>query len=120
MLEVIEFLDKTEFSREEIENITNVSVGIITQINLGNHTHCPKDRSYPIRKNKRQSKNYSLEDIKQIHKMLLDPNYSTADIANMYHCSRDLISDINTGKRYVLKNIQYPIRTFYPKRKSKK
>ena len=59
-------------------------------------------------------------DISNIKKDLLNPYLSTTDIANKYKVSRDTVSDINQGKRYKDENEKYPIRTFYPKRGSKK
>lgn len=105
----------------EISKEVNISISTLCKINTGKHFICKElNESFPLFKYGRNSIPLSKQEIDNIKTDLLNPNLSTTDIAKKYKTSRDTVSDINQGKRYKDKNRQYPIRTFYPKRGSKK
>lgn len=119
-LEAIELI-KQGISIVEISNKTGISSSTLCKINKGNHFICKEiNENYPLFIYGRKTISLTKEDISNIKKDLLNPYLSTTDIANKYKTSRDTVSDINQGKRYKDKNESYPIRTFYPKRGSKK
>lgn len=113
-------LGNSTLSRKEIREMTQISEGVLTTLNLGKHSYCKNVQlDYPIRKSRRTIK-LTEEDIQNIKIELRNPSYSIQDIAEHFGCSRDTIGDINQGKRYNREDEQYPIRTFYPQRGSKK
>ena len=117
---VIYLLSTTSLSRQEISEQIGISVSTITKINTGKHPYCKKVKiDFPIRKTRRTIP-LTQEEIVEIKKELLNKNFSIKDIAKHFNCSTDTISDINLGKRYRNINENYPIRTFYPNRGSKK
>ena len=119
-LEAIKLI-KQGISIVEISKKTNISSTTLHKINKGNHFICKEiNENYPLFIYGRRTVSLTEQDISNIKKDLLNPYLSTTDIANKYKVSRDTVSDINQGKRYRDKNEEYPIRTFYPKRGSKK
>ena len=118
--EVLLLLATTSWSRQKISDATKVSVSVITNLNVGRHPYCKlTNYTFPIRQTRRTI-TFSQEEIQNIKLELLNKNYSIQDIAKHFNCSRDTISDINSGKRYFDNNTNYPIRNFYPNRGSKK
>lgn len=113
-------LSTTNDNYDTIFKLTAVSKSALTNLNLGRHPYCRNlNLDFPIRKN-RHSIKLQEQDIIGIKKDLLNHNLSMQDIARKYQCSRDTIGDINQGKKYSNINEQYPIRTFYPNRGTKK
>lgn len=105
----------------KISEMLGISRSLLSKINKGNHFICKEvDEEYPLYKYGRISCPLSEKEIEGIKKDLLNPNLSTQDIADKYNTSRDTVSDINQGKRHRDENSSYPIRTFYPKTRSKK
>ena len=105
----------------EVSKEVGIGKSTLYKINTGKHFLCKElNESFPLFKYDRRSIPLSGQEIEGIKKDLLNPNLSTTDIAKKYQTSRDTVSDINQGKRYVDKNRNYPIRTFYPNRGSKK
>lgn len=118
--EALFLLSSSELSRKQIKEQTGISEAVLTNLNTGKHPYCKLiNVSFPIRTTRRTVA-LTDNDVINIKKELLNPDYSMLDIANHFNCSRDTISDINKGKRYWKKDEFYPIRNFYPKRGSKK
>ena len=110
----------TDLPNSKISEKTNVSKSIISKLNTGIHPYCKEvDIIFPIRKTRRTIP-LTEKEIILIKQELLNKNLSIEDIANHFNCSRDTITDINTGKRYFEQDQDYPIRKFYPNRGSKK
>lgn len=68
----------------------------------------------------------SFDDVDNIFELLKDDKYTNSEIAEMYHITPRMISDMNVGKVWRRDNINYPIRdglnvlakkrTIYPKK----
>lgn len=116
--QIVELLKTTTLTTEQISEKVGVYKTTICEINQGKKSYCPKEWLYPLRLNNQNKTKLSKDDILTIHEKLKQTDLSIQDIANSFSCSRDTISDINLGKRHKIENVNYPIRTFYPKRKS--
>lgn len=108
--EIVNLLKNTNLTNQQIAEKTGVHKSTISNINQGKAGYCPKDWNYPIRINSQNKTKLSIEDILTIHD-LLRQGCTTISIAEKYNCSRDTISDINQGKRHVIKNVIYPIKS---------
>lgn len=116
---IVQLLKTTQLTRAEIAKEIGCDLTIISSINNGKHFYCKSiNETYPLRQFGRKTKKLSEEDIIGIKKDLLNPELSLIKIGEKYNCSRDTVGDINNGKRYSKEGEKYPIRTFYPKRKS--
>lgn len=116
--QIVNLLKTTTLTTEQISKKVGVHSSTICEINQGKRSYCPKEWKYPLRINNQNKTKLSKEDILTIHEKLKQVDLSIQDIANYFSCSRDTIADINRGKRHKIEGVIYPIRTFYPKRKS--
>ena len=108
-VEIIVALLQKNFSNIKISNSTGVSKSTISKINQGQHPavrHLAID--FPVRKNKNAK--LTQETIEQIRYELSTTAYSHIKIAQRNGCSKDTVSDINSGIRHRLDNFEYPIR----------
>ena len=113
-------LKNSKLSYNEITIQTKIPKTSLSKINLGTHPYCQTIQVvFPIRKSRMES-HFSEEEILMIKQDLLNESLSMQIIADNFSCDRSTISDINLGKRYTKIGENYPIRTFYANRKSKK
>ena len=109
--EIVTLLKENKISIEKIAEQVGVYKTTVSNINQGKTSYCPQNWSYPIRINKQNKTQLTVEDILNIHQLLKEGKTITA-IAKQYDCSRDTISDINNGKRHIIENVKYPIKPF--------
>ena len=103
-LQIIDELQNTQKSQDEIAEQFNVSRSCITMINIGK-SFKQDNINYPIRTNHKNL------PIKLIIEDLKDNKLTTEEISKKYNTNRTTISNINNGKdRYFIKEEQYPIR----------
>ena len=89
----------------------NIPLKIIREINLGEKFKEIGNFEYPIRKkNIRNNKNFSINDIQNILNDLQNTKKSMTIIGEQYGIHRDLVSKINKGQAYIIKNFNYPAR----------
>lgn len=111
---VIEMLKNESYSYKDIIQKTGISMTHIYNINTGKRRK-RDDIQYPIRpSNTKGTKGlkFSPEECKQIHEEILKNNKTFKEIAKIFNCSVDLVSDINRGLRrsYKLNEYIYPLR----------
>lgn len=103
-LQIINELQNTQKSQDEIAEQFNVSRSCITMINIGK-SFKQDNINYPIRTNHKNL------PIKLIIEDLKDNKLTTEEISKKYNTNRTTISNINNGKdKYFIKEEQYPIR----------
>ena len=96
---------------EDIPKKYNIPLKIVREINLGEKFKEIGNFKYPIRKkNIRNNKNFSIEDIYNILNDLQNTKKSMDVIGQQYGIHRNLVSKINKGQAYVVKNFSYPAR----------
>lgn len=96
---------------KDIPKKYNVPLRIVREINLGKRFKEIGIFEYPIRKrNVRNNKNFSIDDIRNILNDLQNTKKSMSTIGEQYGIHRDLVSKINTGQAYAIKNFNYPAR----------
>ena len=115
--EIIKALKETELSISSISKISGISLSECHRINQGK-AHYDSTLNYPIRKSSKHK--ITPDELLEIISLLKEGEFSTIYIAKLFSCSRDTISDINTGKRHRIEGEKYPIRTSYPKRRISK
>lgn len=101
---------KLLYSNDSIEKIARdrkIDSNTIYTINKGDHFHCPKEITYPIRD---KYSRYSRFLIFNIIQELKNQNYTFYQIQNMYNISKSLLYRINNGISYKQDNMKYPIR----------
>lgn len=110
LLDIIEALKNPMLSLEEISQIYDTSISIISLINTGKKYRLD-GITYPIRyKNQSRLKLFSNEQLIEIKEMLLNRKYTMTDIGQKFNIDRKAISDINIGKRQRQNDWNYPIR----------
>lgn len=89
----------------------NIPLKILRDINNGRLFEEYGSYDYPIRKkNIRNNYNFTISDIENILLELKTTNLSMSKIGEKYNIHRDIVSKINQGKSYIIKNYQYPAR----------
>ena len=89
----------------------NLPKNIVREINHGDKFKEYGDYTYPIRnKNVRNSKNLTIDDVKNILKELRETNITMTDIGIKYNFGRNAIAKINKGETYLIKDYDYPAR----------
>lgn len=114
---IVELLKNSNKSIISISKELNVSASECHRINHGK-AHFHQDFEYPIRKSSKHK--ITKDEVEEIIFLLKEGDFSTTYIAKLFSCSRDTISDINTGKRHRISGEIYPIRTKYPRRRISK
>lgn len=105
-----ELANNYQKSMQEISEEYNVSVSTVQRINQGFSPYNNINYNYPLRhKNKNFCKFNSFE-ILEIISLLKNTNLTQIDIAKKFNCNRKIIGEINSGKKYFIENIEYPIR----------
>lgn len=88
-----------------------IPLRILRDINQGRKFQEYGDYIYPIRdKNVRNLANLSIDDVTEILKLLKETDLSMSKIGDKYSIHRNTVSDINQGKKYNIKNYNYPAR----------
>ena len=96
---------------EDIPKKYNIPLKIVIEINLGEKFKEIGNFEYPIRKkNIRNNKNFSIDDIYNILSDLQNTRKSMDVIGQQYGIHRSLVSKINRGQAYIIKNFSYPAR----------
>ena len=116
---IIDLLLNTDLTYEEIcEKTGIINRNVITGINSGTHYY-NNQLDYPLRKKdikrtelkNKQSKFYNNQQLLlDIIEALKNPMLSLEEISQIYDTSISIISLINTGKKYKIDGITYPIR----------
>lgn len=97
---------------EDLTKKYNIPIRIMRDINNGRKFSEYGNYEYPIRaKNVRNSKNLTIQQIKEILDLLQNSQKSMTEIGKMYNLHRDTISAINQGKSYIIYNFSYPARS---------
>lgn len=111
---VIYMLQNEEFSYNDIQEKTGMSLTHIYNINIG--ARRPQENlQYPIRKSNTKGTRgikFNHQQIEEIHQALLNSNKDFGKLALEYGCSRETISKINRGiqKAYRISGYTYPLR----------
>lgn len=95
----------------DLKNKYNIPLKILREINHGNKFSEIGEYEYPIRsKNIRNIYNFTQQDILNILNELKNTNNSMTNIGLKYNITRKLVSNINQGISYIIKNYEYPAR----------
>lgn len=117
---VLLLLENTDKERYEIMELTGCNINTISKINIGTHPSCQKmNKNFPIRPNRHNIK-LTDSELLGIQEDLLEKKLSMVKIGEKFNCSYDLISEINSGKKYFQESFDYPIRRGYPVREPRR
>lgn len=106
VIEIINLIKSNNLTFVEISKLYNVNPSTISDINNGDTWHF-EEYNYPII-NKNNKRNFSEEEIQDIYKKLRE-GLSTKVIGDYYQVSKTTISNINNGKIYIHKDMEYPV-----------
>lgn len=108
--EIINLLKNTSTTQKEIANIFKVHHQTINDINVGK-VYFNKDISYPIRETKnRKLLILDIKTIEEIQNLLIFSYIPKYKIASKFNIGREIIDDIDKGKRDYNPNLKYPLR----------
>lgn len=93
----------------DLYNKYNITKKILLAINHGKMFQDIGDYTYPIRKS-RVNTNLTKEDVLEILNSLKNTSESMTNIGKAYNISRTLVSNINMGISYPIKDYKYPAR----------
>ena len=96
---------KANYTNHEIAEIFQIDDNIVYRINYGK-AHKKEDETYPIRKELSLKEQRALK----IKELLKEGQLNNKQIATLVNCDPSVVSNINYGKNYYDKNIDYPIR----------
>ena len=96
---------KANYTNHEIAEIFQIDDDVVYRINYGK-AHKKEDEIYPIRKELSLREQRALK----IKKLLKEGQLNNKQIATLLKCDPSVVSNINYGKNYYDKNIDYPIR----------
>ena len=89
----------------------NIPLKILRKINQGDIFQDIGNYKYPIRnKNVRNNHNFTTNDVINILTDLRNTSQSMSDIGVKYNIHRNIVSKINKGESYIIKNYDYPAR----------
>lgn len=97
-------------SMQEIGEEYNISVSTVQRINKGFPPYKDVKYNYPIRAKNKNFCKFNLSEILEIISLLKNTNLTQIEIAKRFNCGRKIIGEINSGKKYFIKEIEYPIR----------
>lgn len=107
------YIIKTTYKQYgDIAKEFGISLSLVKAINEGRAYHRDGEK-YPLRKYKNSGKVLlSVEDCKEVHRLLRETDLSLRNIAKQFGVSHQLIMLINSGKsaRYRFENEKYPLR----------
>lgn len=101
---ILNDLSTTNMSMKEIANKNGVSHSEVKALNRGEHHH-RNNINYPIR----NTSSIDKEKPVNIKNDLLDANLTIDEMCEKYNCSRKTIRNINTGKIWYDKDLEYPL-----------
>lgn len=109
--EVIEAIKNPSLSYEEISNLYDISVSLLTLINNGKKYKLDKE-NYPLRKkNANQCRIFTQEEMLFIKEALCNTKMTMTEIAKAVNCgNRATIAAINKGIRQKQEDWIYPLR----------
>ena len=109
--EIINLLQTTQCTIQQISQQYNVTETVIQRINSGKSYH-QNDIIYPIRKRITSHKNHTLNqsELMLLINDLQNSNLTFNNIANKYGVSTSTIYNINAGRTRKQKNLNYPLR----------
>lgn len=105
-----ELINNKQKTFDDIAKEYNVNVQIISKINRGSTPYYFKNISYPLRRRNENLCKFNDDQIREIIFLLANSNLTQIEIAKQFQCGRKLIGQINSGKKYIQKEINYPIR----------
>ena len=114
-----ELKNNLDLTLEKIAKKYKVHLTTISNINNG-HTYFHSTLKYPIR-NAQQCKvciegvknklsKFTEQDLKEIYVLLIDNKITMKEIAQKYNVYPSVIQNINNGKTYINKELDYPLR----------
>lgn len=106
---VIQDLKQTDLSFKELSEKYNCSITCISNINTGSRVHF-ENEEYPIRKNTRQSKVFTSQEIDNIYNDIINTKMKWSELAIKYNCGEKVFQHINNGKLHRKENYNYPLR----------
>ena len=110
VLAIINMLQNTNKTQQEIAKIFNIQRSVITAINLGTE-YQQENITYPIRDKTVKYTKLSNKDVQEICNLLTnDSHLSFTAIAKKYKTSIATITNINYGKTYKNSALSYPLR----------
>ena len=105
---IINELKENSLTDREIALKYNTTDKIISDINHG-RTHRIEGTEYPIRKRSGVQK-LKEEEVKEIKRLLAETSISYSKIGKIFNVTKGTIYHINSGRTFVDKNMEYPIR----------
>lgn len=114
--QIIELLRNSDYTFEEIAAKTQTSLTHVYNVNIGARRH-RDELEYPIRSVRSKGTKglkFSPEECLEIHEEILKQDKSYKEIAQLFGCSADAISDISRGKTKAYRYDDlyvYPLRT---------
>ena len=108
--EIINLLKNTSITQKEIANIFKVHHQTINDINVGK-AYFNKDISYPIRETKnRKISILDIKTIEEIQNLLIFSYIPKYKIASRFNIRKEIVDDIDKGKRNYNSKLKYPLR----------
>lgn len=114
-LKIVDMLQNTKETFEEIARINNVKVYTISIINRGLHSFCSKKYSYPLRIVEQKYTSNNILNKEQVIKIIYEICFSEktlVDIGKQFHIAKNTIGDISRGITWkeITKQFKCPIR----------
>lgn len=94
----------------EISEEYHTNISIIQRINKGVSPYKNSNYVYPIKDKNKNFCKFTLTEVLEIISLLKNTNLTQIDIAKKFNCNRKIIGQINSGQKYYIKEIEYPIR----------
>lgn len=99
--ELLDLLENSFLSFQEISKKLNIGESTVKKINYGKLRRDLWNSSYPIRK--KTKSNF-------IKELLINSNYSRKEISKIANCSLNTVDRINHGQTHKDNNLKYPLR----------
>lgn len=97
-------------SMSEISEEYHTNISIIQRINKGISPYKNSDYVYPIRSKNKNFCKFTLTEVLEIISLLKNTNLTQIEIAKKFNCNRKIIGQINSGQKYYIEEVEYPIR----------
>ena len=97
-------------SMSEISEEYHTNISIIQRINKGISPYKNSDYVYPIRGKNKNFCKFTLTEVLEIISLLKNTNLTQIEIAKKFNCNRKIIGQINSGQKYYIEEVKYPIR----------
>lgn len=107
---IIEAIQNPKLSFSEISKMYNISTSLLCNINNGTKYY-QDNLSYPLRqKNANQKRYFTNDEMLFIKNNLENKTMTMSKLAEVLHCDRKVISQINQGIRQRQDNWEYPLK----------